>query len=359
MLSAWRTSIVAALLALTVGCSDALAKPYLPPPHKRYHGVSDTDEIPHFKKFARQVRAHPAVLQEFFHWDVSLSASGAIHRWKRTHTLGMVSLSTKLPASGKPQISTEAIAKGRGDRYILRINEVLGNRVPKRPTYIRLMPEMNGHWNPYSAYNANGTRRGGNHTTNDFKRAWRRIVLIARGGSRLKVNKRLRRNNLSRIYRARSNHSRIYDRKDVPKILEKPKIAFLWVPQSFGSPNIAGNQPVNYYPGRNFVDWVGIDIFSKFQSAFDNMVGFYNRWDDHPFMIGEYSPWDGDPGGAFTDRLADFVEDHRRARMMVYYRSVSAHNQYAIGRYPAAKRQLRRHLNKATWDEHGPHTRGR
>ena len=31
------------------------------------------------------------------------------------------------------------------------------------------MPEMNGHWNPYCAYNANGSRRGGDHATSDFQ----------------------------------------------------------------------------------------------------------------------------------------------------------------------------------------------
>ena len=43
-------------------------------------------------------------------------------------------------------------------------------------------------------------------------------------------------------------------------------------------------------------------------------------------MIGEYSPWDGDPGGRFTDRLLDWAESHRRVRMLIYYRSVTANN---------------------------------
>ena len=42
---------------------------------------------------------------------------------------------------------------------------------------------MNGHWNPYSAYNANGTPRDRGHSTKNFRRAWQRIVLIVRGGT--------------------------------------------------------------------------------------------------------------------------------------------------------------------------------
>ncbi len=356
-----RTGVMGPLLvvlALAAGAaSDAVAKPYLPDRGKRYHGVSDTAEIKDFRHFRRQVKAHPAVLQELYHWDVSLTASGAIRRWKRTDTLGMISMSTKLPASGKPEISPGAIARGRGDRYILRINESLANKL-KQPTYIRLMPEMNGHWNPYSAYNVNGTSRGGDHTTSDFRRAWKRFVIIARGGNRGKVNKRLRRNNLARIYRARSNHDPIYERRDVPKILGKPKIAFLWVPQTTGSPDLHGNRPGAYWPGRNFVDWVGVDIFSAFEgAAFPKMQSFYRRHKGVPFMIGEYSPWDGDPGGEFTDRLLDWAEDHRRVRMLIYYRSVTSDNPYYISRYPAARSQLRRHLNKHRWDQWAHGTR--
>src|SRR5688572_32975793 len=88
--------------------AEAIARPYLPDRGKRYHGVSDTGNTDDFQHFRRQVEAHPAVLQEFFHWDVSLTASGAVNRWEGTDTLGMVAVSTKFPASGKPQIATES-----------------------------------------------------------------------------------------------------------------------------------------------------------------------------------------------------------------------------------------------------------
>ena len=343
------------LLSLTLLASDTGAKPYAPRHGQLYHGVSDTGAARDFNHFRSQVKEHPAVLQEFFHWDVSLTGSKATNRWRRTDTLGVVSMSTKLPANGRPDISPQAIAKGRGDHYLLRLNEITGNL--GQPTYMRLMPEMNGHWNPYSAFNANGTRRGGRYTTGDFKRAWRRVVLIVQGGSRDRVNRKLQRNHLPRIFRAKSNHAPIYDHRDVPRKLEQPRIAFMWVPQTFGSPNIAGNQPQDYWPGGRFVDWVGADIFSKFQTAFDDLQAFYRRYDDHPFVIGEYSPWDADPNGAFTRRLLDWSEGHGRVRMLIYYRSVTADNEFYISHYPAARSVLRRHLGKGRWDPFAPHTR--
>ena len=345
-----------ALVALLFCCAEALGRPFVPPKGKMYHGVSDTGNNEDFRDFQHQVGSHAAVLQEFFHWDVSYTASGAVSRWETTDALGMVAVSTKFPASGKPQIATKYIARGNADRYLLRINEVLGNL--EQPTYIRLMPEMNGHWNPYSAFNADGSRKGKNHSTGQFKRAWRRFVIIVRGGSRKGINKRLARQNLRRIYRARSNNDPIYERKDVPKQLDRPKVAFMWVPQTSGSPNVQGNQPQNYWPGGNFVDWVGVDIFSAFESAaFPAMKRFYKRWKGRPFVIGEYSPWDADPGGAFTDRLLTWAERKPRVRMLMYYRSVSSESIYYIDNYPAAREKLRRHLNKSVWRQWAPGTR--
>ena len=34
---------------------------------------------------------------------------------------------------------------------------------------------MNGHWNPYSAYNEDGTSRGPDHSTAAFRKAFARI----------------------------------------------------------------------------------------------------------------------------------------------------------------------------------------
>jgi len=350
-------AIAAAALVL-LPAPGAAANSYRPPGNKIFHGVSDAGSVGSFQDFQQQVRAHPALLQEFFHWDTPLRSSGALYRWENTRALGVLSLSNALPESGGPEISPGAIARGAGDHYLVRLNESIGNW--EKRVYIRLFPEMNGHWNPYSAFNANGSRRDGNHSTKDFRRAWRRTVIIIRGGTRAKVNKRLRKQHLPRIYGARSNRDPIYEteEKEVPTVMERPKVAFMWVPQTFGSPNVRGNQPQDYYPGGGYVDWVGADIFSKFSGAFDELQGFYRRYDKHPFVIGEYSPWDGDPGGRFTKRLFNWALDKGRVRALIYYRSVTVDNEYAIDRYPSARRVLRRMLNKGRFAEFGPGARG-
>jgi hypothetical protein len=353
-----------ALVALVV-CLTALAPltataganrgNFTPPHHRVWHGVSDTGRTVDFRSFARQVKAHPAIDEVFYHWDVSLTASGALHRWHKTHTRGVVSLSNALPAHGGNQITPHDIARGRGDHYILRLNESIAHS--GQTVYMRPFAEMNGHWNPYCAFNANGTRRH-EHSTKNFRRAWRRLVIIVRGGPRQKVNHRLRHRGMPRIYRARSNHDRIYHRRDVPSHLPHPRVAFMWNPQTTGSPDVPGNEPRAYWPGRQFVDWVGVDIYSKFRSAaFPKMRTFYHRWNNWPFVIGEYGPWDDDYNGSFTRHLLQWEGKNHRVRMLIYYRSVSTHNAYAINNYKGAKRALRHGLNRRRFQPYAPGTR--
>ena len=111
----------------------------------------------------------------------------------------MLSLSTGTGA-GVEMITPQQIAEGRDDRYILRLASTIAET--GQTVYIRLMAEMNGHWNPYSAFNQDGTARRNGHSTRWYKRAWRRFALIIRGGPRAQINRRLLRMGLPRILRA-------------------------------------------------------------------------------------------------------------------------------------------------------------
>jgi hypothetical protein len=296
------------------------------------------------------------VLQELFHWGVPLRSSGALHRWTATDTRGVLSLST---ASGNGEVITPLqIANGHGDHYILRLNETIANS--GQTVYIRLMPEMNGHWNAYSKYNANGTKRP-RHGTKAFKRAWRRFAIIIRGGPRRKVNRKLRRKGLPRIHRAKSEKDPVYVKRDVPTTLKRPRVALMWVPQTIGSPNLRGNRPQKYFPGRRYVDWVGADIFSKWATpgiwAALNRFTKRRKWRSKPFVIGEYSPYDNDTRGAFVRKLFRWGEKRKKVKMLIYYRSVSPGNRHNVQFYPRARTALRNILNKPRYVEYAPGAR--
>jgi hypothetical protein len=217
---------------------------------------------------------------------------------------------------------------------------------------------MNGSWNPYSAFNSNGSWRGRIHSTKNFVRAWKRAALIVRGGKRQAINHKLRHLGMPRMMRARSNTDPVYATVHVHRKLDHAKVAFMWVPQTSGSPNVPGNQPRDYWPGRKYVDWVGADIYSAYASAaFPMLKSFYRAWRHMPFVIGEYSPWDNDYSGRFTRKLFHWAESHGRTRMLIYYRDVFQGGPHDINHWPRARRVLRHELNKRRFDPYAPGVR--
>jgi hypothetical protein len=346
--------VAATVLSLAVAGSAA-ARSFTPRHHRIFHGVSDTTNNNDFHRFRKRVGAHPAVLEDFYHWDTPLT-SGAFQRWRQTRTRGVLSLSTA-PGGQPEMISPRQIARGRGDHYIVRLNQTIAES--RQVVYIRLFPEMNGHWNPYCAFNADGTRKDPSHSLNSFRRAWQRIVLIIRGGKRTAINRELRQRHMPRILRASSNHDPIYQPAGVYRRLKRPKVAFMWSPQTIGSPYVAGNQPGYYWPGKRFVDWVGADIYSAYASpgVWSAFKRFYRKWRHKPFVVGEYSPWDNDYRGRFTRKLFKFALRHRRTRMLIYYRSVNPDTPFDVDNFPRAKRVLRHMLNKDRFAPYAPELR--
>lgn len=345
---------LAALAALVSACllvpATAEAGVYRPPSGKAFHGVSDTGKLDALIKYAEDVGAHPAVVQNFVTWGNQ--PDEAYRHWRKTESRGMLSISTA-PGYAEPGVITPLqIARGRGDGYILRLNREL-HQIGD-PVYIRLMAEMNGHWNAYSAFNSDGSSRGRHNSTYWFRRAWKRFAIIIRGGRMTKINYRLRRQGLKRvktrwIYAKRPN--------GLPNQLPRPPVAMLWVPQTSGSPNLAANLPGKYWPGRGFVDWVGLDTYAKYP-AWEAMNHFYRdrRWRGKPFVIGEYAPWDYD-ADVWLRRLFRWERRHPRARMLVYYQGFGVDgNPFLIDNYPNSKVALRRQLRKSHYMKFAPGT---
>lgn len=323
------------------GAADASWHPraYAPPHGRAFHGVSGTvGKERDFQRFRHWVGAHPAVMQDFFPWGTSLK-KGALPLWHRTSTRGMLSLTTKL--GDREVIRPGEVAHGRGDRYIVKLNhQIAGHR--RQVVYIRLFPEMNGHWNPYCAYNADGSARGHGHSTKSFRRAWRRFATIIRGGSVAGINARLHRLGMPNLQRR------------VGRRLPHPKVAMVWNPQTIGSPAVSGNAPGRYWPGRHYVDWVGADIYAKFPN-FKGLNRLYRNYPRKPFLIGEWSPWDYDSPG-FVKRLFGWARRHHRVRLLVYYQAFGATNPHHIENYPAAESMLEQELNGRRYDPFAPGT---
>jgi beta-mannanase len=224
-------------------------------------------------------------------------------------------------------LTPRSIAQGKGDRFLVELNRLIAER--NVVTYVRPMSEMNNGNNSYSAYRLNGSSRGAAYTTTQFKKAWRRMALILRGGDVAAIDAKLRRLKLPKVSVA-------------AQTLPTPPVAIAWVPLSFGNPEIAKNHPSHWWPGSAYVDWVGTTWYSPFRAA-KAMHRFYGyrTWRRKPFMFAEWGVWGReDPG--FVRTFFGFLKSHPRVRAAVYYQSANLKPAFRLSAHPRSRAALRK-----------------
>jgi hypothetical protein len=203
-------------------------------------------------------------------------------------------------------ITPAAIASGRGDAFLVQLNRAVadfGGRV-----YVRPLPEMNGHWNDYCAYNRDGSARGPQYSTAAFKKAFRRIAIFARGGPAAKVSQKLRNAGVP----APANLD-----------LATTKARIVWNPQGFGAPDVRGNSAQAYYPGDGYVDVVANDLYDQgFKAAWEANEALYAAHRNKPYALAEWGLW-GIDDPAFVEKMAAFVRSHGRIEFLAYFNSKS------------------------------------
>ena len=311
------------LLFACVAAAPAAAAPYTAPGNKVLWGGQGGYTAGSIADFQRQSGKHPAVFNYFIDWgtrDVWLA--GRLEHARRQGSRAMLSLST----SGTG-ITPAELARGAGDGFLLTLNRVMADH--GEVVYLRPLSEMNNGNNPYSAYDLSGRARGPAYSTTQFKRAWRRLALIVRGGEVADIDARLRRLRLPPVRTGAAE-------------LPQPKVALLWVPLSFGNPEIPKNHPNFFYPGGGYVDWVGTTWYSPYRAASAMQAIYSNRrWRSKPFAFAEWGVWGADVPG-FVGQFFGFMKSHPRVRMAVYYQSASLKPEFRLSTHPASRAALRR-----------------
>jgi hypothetical protein len=320
-------ALLLALVALTLPGS-AHAASYAPPAGRVLNSGIGGYGPGAVDAFTRQAGKHPAAYQYFISWrarkpDVHW-LEGLLDNTDDARSRAMFAVSTK-----GTRLTPAGIARGEGDAFLLALNRVLAEH--GHPTYIRLLSEMNNGSNPYSAYDLSGRSRGRAFSTRQFKRAWRRAVLVVRGGDVARLNARLRRLRMPPVGTG-------------AETLGRPQVAFMWVPLTFGNPEIARNHPAHWWPGSRYVDWVGTTWYSPFLAvrAIDR---FYRHplWRRKPFAFGEYGVW-GAESTRFVRLFFRFVRTHRRVRLVSYYQSAQLKREFRLSSHPRSRGLLRRML---------------
>ena len=315
------------LSAVALGASAAHANPYLPPAGKVFAGVSgsialEDNEVPGFSARAGK---HASVIQTFTAWTYNYTRY--LRTAARHEARVMVHISTDGGSAGREVITPRGIAMGHGDGHIVHLTRAYADS--GQVVYVRIMAEMNGSWNSYSAYGPG--YKGGAHSTHNFKQAWRRIVLIMRGGPVDQINASLHRLGLPPVRRASGD-------------LPRPKVAFMFVPEVWGDPNVPGNSARAYYPGSRYVDWVGTDFYSKFPN-YRGLNAYYAEFPNKPFVFGEWALWGHDDPG-FVRGLFGWIKSHRRVHMVMYNQgSHPSESPFELARYPRSAAVLRHELS--------------
>ncbi len=292
----------------------------LPPAGDVLTGISGDDAT----QYAAETGKHPAVFGSFVTWGHSFD--WAFSDAAGTHALVMLHISTTMGTGAPETIDPQGIADGSGDGYLLSLAAMIAKH--GAPVYIRLLPEMNNAYNAYSADNLNGRPRGAAYSHSMFKEAWRRVVTILRGGAVSTIDAKLAALHLPAVQGISASAS-----------IPVSPIAFVWCPETAGTPNVASESAASYWPGKAYVDWVGTDFYSQFPN-FAGLRQFYNRFRHKPFVFAEWAMWKTD-SAAFVNRFFSFVNTHRRVKMIVYNEGYGPSSPLLLSKYPAAAAAIR------------------
>jgi hypothetical protein len=312
-----RSALVGCLLALVLAPA-ASAATYAPARGHVLNGVAGGYSV---SDYEARTGTTPAVVQSFVTYNGS--TTWAFDLADSAHARVMLHIGTTSP-SGAERVSPGAIARGAADRWLAELNRTIAQR--GEPVYIRLMAEMNCHWNVYSAY---GPHRNRAHSTSAYRAAWRRTTVILRGGT--DVDAQLRALHQPPLQASGGE-------------LPAAPVAMQWVPQVAGAPDVPGNSPMAYWPGARYVDWVGTDFYSKFPN-FAGLERFYAsvKHLGKPFVFGEWAMWGSDDPG-FVERLFSWTRSHPLVGMLVYNQGKQSNGPFRLGHYPRSARVLRRLL---------------
>jgi hypothetical protein len=316
---------LAVALVLLAAPAAAGAASFLPPGGQVYWGGQGGYSAAHIGDFEHQSGKHPAVFNYFISWRAS---EPALH-WLSFRLADARAQDTAAMLSVSPEdtgLSPRDLAQGRGDAFLVGLNRLLAEH--GEVAFLRPLSEMNNANNAYAPYDLSGRSRGPANSVAQLKNAWRRTALVVRGGRVAGIDAQLRRLGMPPVNTGAAE-------------LPRPAVALMWVPLSFGNPEIPKNHPRHFWPGARYVDWVGTTWYSPYKasSAMDSFYR-YPLWRGKPFAFAEWGVW-GRDDPAFVRQFFGFAKTHPRVRMAVYYQSALLKPEFRLSAHPGSRAALR------------------
>jgi endoglucanase len=204
-----------------------------------------------------------AVVLWYVHWQDPFPTSEA----DSVYDNGSVPLITWEPRITHELGTLEAIASGSYESYVTEFLQAA--RDWGGPVLLRFAHEMNGDWYPWDGYH-NGASAA---AAEKYKEAWIHIY-------------------------------------NVKEQVGADNVYLVWCPNHDNLPNAAWNTASAYYPGDQYVDWIGMDGYNwgdgdwdTFYAVFNSIYQELTALTSKPLMIGEFSS--AEEGGSKADWITD------------------------------------------------------
>jgi beta-mannanase len=258
-----------------------------------YTGVY-LDATESMSSFERMVGKKMAISMWFTNWTSAATTDLPAGLFKANAKLGKLSMVT-----WEPWCDLDSIIQGKYDDFLMRNARKIAEI--KIPVMIRFAHEMNGDWYTWSGkQNGAGESKGfGDPDLPDgperYIAAYRRIVdLFRREGA--------------------------------------TNVLWVWAVNCSSVPDEGWNDMLNYYPGNEYVDWLGIDGYNwgttrayggwmDFNSIFGQPYEKLTRAiTDKPLMIAEFASTEtgGNKAAWITDCFAQ-IKKHDRIKAFVWF----------------------------------------
>jgi hypothetical protein len=268
-----------------------------PPDGQLYFGEY-RDDAPWDRTVVEDIRttagAFPAILMWFQAWEGSPAFDRDSAEWLLDRGIvPMVTWESWKPVGGplaaradQPDYSLRRIADGAFDDYITEYARAVKD--VEGPIMLRLFHEMDGYWYPWSG------RKNGN-TGSDYVAAWRHVQGVFRD-------------------------------------VGATNVSWVWSVNSTSVPDNEANSIHHYWPGKRFVDWIGISGYnwgpthgkSSSWTAFDGV--YSDRYDDlvrygKPIALTEIASPEvgGNKAEWVRDAFAVATSDYPLIRAFIWY----------------------------------------
>jgi hypothetical protein len=257
------------------------------------------DGLGNLPAFQSAIGKNLAVVLWYIPWTGSFPVADA----ETVSANGSIPLITWEPCIADPAGTLEAIASGSYETYVRSFLQAAKDW--GKPVFLRFAHEMNGNWYPWAG------------SPDKYKKAWTYIY-------------------------------------NVREAVGASNVYLVWCPNNTSQPGDAWNNIAAYYPGDQYVDWVGMDGYNwgaaswqTFDAVFGDIYSQLTALTAKPLMIGEFACAEGGgKAGWISDAFLKIRADYPRVKLFCWF-NINKEKDWRIASSPSAEAAFKNSLQNA------------